>query len=101
MARPRSEKVKQVKARLVARIHDGLHRPGDRFMSNRAIAEQFQISYQTADRLVRELCDEGLLVRRAQSGTYLPGERATRVGAQLVFHRRARRMGSFGARLLA
>lgn len=90
-----------MKARLEARISDGLHRPGDRFMSNRAIAERYGISYQTADRLVRELCAEGKLVRRAQSGTYLPGRRPTRVGAQLIFHMRGRRTGSFGARLLA
>ncbi|MCC6238943.1 MAG: substrate-binding domain-containing protein [Phycisphaerales bacterium] len=101
MARPRSSKVHQVKARLLARIADGLHRPGDRFMSNRAIARQFVVSYQTADRLVRELCAEGKLVRRSRSGTYVPGKRRTRIGAQLIFHPRAKRMGSFGARLLA
>ncbi len=69
-------------------------------MSNRAIAEQFDISYQTADRLVRELSAEGLLVRRSASGTYLPGQRKALAGAILMFNTRARRAGSFGARLL-
>jgi hypothetical protein len=100
MPRPRSDKTAQAKSRLVARIRDGLHRPGDRFLSNRAIAAQYGLSYQTAHRLIGELCREGLLVRRAASGTYLPGGRAAPLAARLVFHRRGRRRDSFGARLL-
>src|SRR5205823_3700733 len=76
------------------------HRPGDRFLSNRAVAEQFDLSYQTADRLIRELVNEGLLQRRAASGTYVPGQRVEIQGVQLIFHRRAKRKASFGARLL-
>jgi hypothetical protein len=65
------------------------------------LAGQFEISYQTADRIVRELMREGLLLRRTGSGTYIPGEKRTLISVQLVFHRRARRKSSFGARLLA
>lgn len=85
---------------LVARLNDGLHRPGDRFLSNRAIADQYGVSYQTADRLVRELVAAGLLERRPASGSYVPGKRIDLRGVQLVFHRRARRAHSFGARLI-
>jgi hypothetical protein len=101
MGRPRTSKVLEVKSKLLVRLRDGLHRPGDRFMSNRAVAQQFNISYQTADRLIRELCAEGYLVRREASGTYLPGARPVRFGAELLFHERAKRAGSFGARLFA
>ena len=100
MARPRSERVEIAKQKLIARLQDGLHRSGDRFLSNRAIAGQFAVSYQTADRLVRELVDEGYLTRRAASGTYVAGRSAKRSGVQLIFDMRAQREGSFGARLM-
>lgn len=99
MPRQRTPHVEEVKTRLIARLRDGFFRPGDRFMSNRAIASRFGISYQTAHRLVSELAQSGLLVRRNASGTYLPGRAATLLGVQLVFHWRARRAGSFGHRL--
>ena len=55
MARPRSEKVQQLKRHLLSRIEEGYLRPGDRFLSNRALSTQFGISYQTAHRLIAEL----------------------------------------------
>lgn len=100
MARPPSDHVNHVRQMLVARLNDGLHRPGDRFLSNRAIADQYGVSYQTADRLVRELVAAGLLERRPASGSYVPGKRVSLRGVQLIAHRRARRPQSFGARLI-
>jgi hypothetical protein len=64
------------------------------------VAAQFGVSYQTAHRLLAELTEEGHLERRAQSGTYLPGGRGALRDVQLFFNARARREGSFGARLL-
>ncbi len=101
MSRPRSARVLEVKAALTARLRGGLGQPGGRFLSTRAVAQRFAISYQTAHRLLAELETEGLLQRRAASGTYLPGERRSLRGVQLIFHPRARRRGSFGAHLLA
>ncbi len=100
MPRPRSEKVAGLKEKLLTRIREGFLRPGDRFLSNRALAERFGVSYQTADRLSRELCSEGWIERRRGSGTYIAGEQARLAGVQFLFHARARRAGSFGARLL-
>jgi DNA-binding transcriptional regulator YhcF (GntR family) len=100
MPRPRSEHVSLVKAKLIARIVDGFHQPGDRFLSARAIAQQFEVSYQTADRLLKELEHEGHLNRRAASGTYLTGTAGRAAGVRLIFNERARRAGSFGSRLL-
>ena len=99
MARPESQKIKEARARLIARLQAGLHRPGERFMSNRIAARQLGISYQTAHRLVQELCAAGLLVRRTGAGTYVPGKSCELRAVQLLFHRRARRKESFGARL--
>src|SRR5687768_2614513 len=93
MARPRSPHVELVKRKLIARLNDGLHRSGDRFFSIRAIASHYGISYQTADRLLRELVAAGHLERRHGSGTYLRGGRQSPVGVQLIFDRRARRPG--------
>ncbi len=100
MARPRSPHVIEVKAALVARLQSDFAHPGGRFLSTRAVAQRFAISYQTAHRLLGELQEEGLLQRRAASGSYVPGARAELLGAQLIFHPRAKRKGSFGAHLL-
>ena len=101
MARPRTAHVELVKQKLIARLGDGLHRAGDRFFSARSISSHFEISYQTADRLLRELVAEGHLERRHGSGTYVCGGARTLDGVQLIFDRRARRAGSFGARLMS
>jgi len=100
MARPRSPHVSQVKAALVARLQGGFAHPGGRFLSTRAVAQRFGVSYQTAHRLLAELETEGLLRRQAASGSYVPGKRTTLDGVQLVFHPRARRKESFGGHLL-
>jgi DNA-binding transcriptional regulator YhcF (GntR family) len=100
MSRTRSPHVADVKQQLIARIADVHHSPGQRFLSNRAVARRYGISYQTADILLRELVEEGVLVRRAASGTYIPGERAEQAGVRLIFHPRARHKNSFGSFLL-
>ncbi len=100
MARPISDRIQAVRRTLIARIQNNAHQPGDRFLSNRAIADQFAISYQTADRIVRELVNDGLLIRRSAAGTFIPGEASPLIGAILLFDKRAKRKASFGARLL-
>ncbi len=100
MPRPRSKHTLLVKSKLIIRLKDGYHSPGQRFFSNRALSEHFGVSYQTAHRLIRELESEGWLDRRAASGTYVAGPSTVLTGAELVFHKRAGREGSFGARLL-
>jgi hypothetical protein len=100
MARTRSQKVIAVKAQLEERLREGLYRPGERFLSARELAAQYELSYQTAHRLLDELCSEGWVERRAASGTYVPGGESVLNGVRLVFSSRARRPHSFGARLL-
>jgi DNA-binding transcriptional regulator YhcF (GntR family) len=97
----RTRKTDDVKLRILNRLHNGFYQPGDRFLSIRDVAELFGVSYQTAHRLIGELCDEGVLQRRPQSGTYVPGGVQALAGAQLVFAVRAQHAESFGAKLLA
>ncbi|MGH8019433.1 MAG: substrate-binding domain-containing protein [Opitutaceae bacterium] len=99
MARPRSAHVIEVKAALAARLRSGFAAPGGRFLSARAVAQRFAVSYQTAHRLLAELEQEDLLRRKPASGSYLPGRPLALRGVQLVLHARAKRKGSFGARL--
>ncbi len=101
MARPRSERITAIKADLVAKLQHGYYRAGNRFLSARALAARYAVSYQTAHVLLRELVEAGMLVRRAASGTFLPGADGAPGGALLVFNSRAARPGSFGAMLLA
>lgn len=100
MSRTRTPHVADAKQQLIARIQDVHHPPGQRFFSNRAVARRFGISYQTADMLLRELVQEGVLVRRPASGTYIPGTRTEPAGVLLIFHPRARHKNSFGSFLL-
>lgn len=100
MPRSRSARVTAVKSSLIARIADGLHRPGERFLSTRAVAQRFGISFQTAHRVISELQAEGYLQRRPSSGTYIAGLKKSLRQAELWFHPRARREGSYGAHLL-
>jgi len=100
MARTRSPRINEIKAKLTARIRDGFHRPGDPFISNRALADRDEISYQTAHRLLEELVAEGWLERRASSGTFIAGKASCPKGVQFVFANRAKSPGSFGASLL-
>lgn len=96
----RSEHVQSVKNKLLTIIRAGNPCPGDPFLSNRAIARRFHVSYQTADNLVRELVQEGRLERRPGSGTYLPGGQPKTNGVLLIFNTRAKRKTGFGSRIL-
>ncbi|HEX9995906.1 MAG TPA: GntR family transcriptional regulator [Abditibacterium sp.] len=100
MPRSRSARVEEVEARLRLRLTQGVYRAGDRFPSAREVAAHFAISYQTAHRILAGLEGEGLLERRLKSGTFVPGGKRVWDGAHLFFSERARREGSFGARLL-
>ncbi len=101
MPRPRTPKVIEAKERIIGRLREGFHRPGQRFLSNRAVAQTHGLSYQTAHRLMTELQAEGWLVRAPGSGSYVPGPAHELRGVALVFHARAKRQGSFGAQLLS
>ncbi|MBC8137422.1 MAG: substrate-binding domain-containing protein [Fibrella sp.] len=105
MARSRSERVGEILVSLKTKLRDGGLLPGTRFLSARELSATYAVSYQTAHRLLEELCAEGLVERRAASGTYLPGGTDTELPGAftetwLILSGRARRPNSFGARLL-
>ena len=84
----------------MARLNDGFHRPGDRFLPAREVALRYRVSYQTAHRVITELREEGLLQRRESSGTFVAGKSKRLKGVELWFHPRAKESGRFGALLL-
>jgi DNA-binding LacI/PurR family transcriptional regulator len=100
MSGRKSEKILSLKAKLMARLTDGFHTPGQRFLSSRAVAARFGVSYQTAHRIIQELVTEDYLIRRSGSGTYIAGQLMRLKSVVLCFSPYARRPGSFGARLL-
>ena len=100
MARPTSGKVSSILDELRHRIEGGLYHPGERFLSARALADRFGVSYQTAHRILVKLTHEGLLERHGGSGSYISGERPCYRCAGLIFHERARNADSFGGSLL-
>jgi DNA-binding transcriptional MocR family regulator len=93
-------RVEAVHEALIEKIRSGLLRPGDRFVSARALSQRYEISYQTADRLLSQLAEEGYVVQRAQSGTFLLDAASVLTKPLIVFHSRGQRLGSFGCLLL-
>jgi DNA-binding transcriptional regulator YhcF (GntR family) len=97
--RPRGE-IDGIRGTLHAMVSDEFRRAGQRFISARYLSQRFQVSYQTAHRLLTELEGDGLIIRRAGSGSFIAGQKKTLRSALLIFARRAQRSGSFGDLLL-
>ncbi|MGB0767431.1 MAG: substrate-binding domain-containing protein, partial [Phycisphaeraceae bacterium] len=81
------------------RLGQRLHRPGDRFLTARQVADQYAVSYQTAHRLLADLEACGLIERRARSGTFIRGSTVKPTHARLVLHPRATNPQGFGGKL--
>ena len=58
-------RIEAVREALLDKIRNGLLRPGDRFFSARALSLRYNISYQTGDRVLSQLAEEGYVERRA------------------------------------
>src|SRR5690606_5484982 len=104
MPRKRTARVSEVKNALIEKITEGHRRPGNWFISNRELAARYEISYQTAHRLISELCEEGYLHRTPASGTYVASEKHPPTGVALMMHENSqskeRRFGAILRRLL-
>ena len=61
----------RVKRHIVRHIHDGSWPPGHRLPSEHELVAQFGISRMTANRALRELADEGRVVRTAGIGSFV------------------------------
>lgn len=95
----RTGHVQRVRQVLEERIANRPHRPGDRFVTARQIAEQFRVSYQTAHRLLADLAEAGLIERRPRSGSFIAGPRPSPTRVQLLLHPRASNPQGFGGKL--
>ena len=95
----RTDHVQQVLSALENRIRNRLHRPGDRFATARQIANQYDVSYQTAHRLLADLAERGLIVRRPRSGSYIAGPTYKPTRIRLMLHPRAENPQGFGGKL--
>ena len=84
--RPDVPKYRQVYDHLFRDIQDGRLQPGDRLPSEASLGKTFGASRITVGRAVRDLQREGLVVRRAGSGTYIrPPRSAGPTTPSLVF----------------
>ena len=61
----------QVKDHIARKIQDGTLRAGDRLPSEHALVAQFGISRMTVNRALRELVDQGRIVRTAGVGSFV------------------------------
>lgn len=104
MPRKRTARIAEIKKTLVEKITEGHRRPGNWFISNRELAARYEISYQTAHRLISELCEEGYLHRTPASGTYVASEKHPPTGIALMMNENSqseeRRFGSILRRML-
>lgn len=62
---------KRIKEHIEDLIRDGRLKDGDAIPPESALTEQFKVSRMTANRALRELTDEGVLVRVQGSGTFV------------------------------
>jgi len=71
-------KHRAVSRQIAAEINSGRHRPGDRLPSEAQLVKRFGVSRPTVGRALRDLQAQGLITRRAGSGTYVhsPNEAA-------------------------
>lgn len=61
----------RLKRHLLEKILNGTVEPGDRIPSENELVKEFKISRMTANRALRELMDEGYVVRIAGVGTFV------------------------------
>lgn len=63
--------LKRIKTHVLAQIEAGNWKEGDAIPSEQALANEFGVARMTANRALRELSDERILVRVQGSGTYV------------------------------
>jgi GntR family histidine utilization transcriptional repressor len=68
---PTIPRYQQLKAHIVAAIQSGRLRPRDRVPSEQDLVRRFGVSRMTANRALRELASDGILVRQSGVGTFV------------------------------
>ena len=64
-------KHRSISRQLTTEIQSGRHKPGARLPSEAQLVKRFKVSRPTVGRALRDLQDQGLIERRAGSGTYV------------------------------
>ena len=62
---------KRIKAHVLSQIQAGIWKEGDAIPSEQALASEFGVARMTANRALRELSDDRILVRVQGSGTFV------------------------------
>jgi GntR family histidine utilization transcriptional repressor len=62
---------KRIKAHVLSQIQSGVWKEGDAIPSEQALASEFGVARMTANRALRELSDDRILIRVQGSGTYV------------------------------
>ena len=77
--------IEQLRSHVESMIAAGNYAPGTRLPAIRTLAEQFRLTPGTTRRVIKELCDRGLLVLRHGSGTYVrPGNQPAPPGSRTI-----------------
>lgn len=77
-------KHRDISESLSAAIAGGKYAPGDRLPSEAQLVQQFNVSRPTVGRALRQLAQDGLIERRAGSGTYARDPDSARPSAQTL-----------------
>lgn len=72
-----SRKTGNIVETLREQISSGALKPGTRIMSSRELSRHFQVSLVTANKALRELVEENLIVRNDRSGSFVKKNRQT------------------------
>src|SRR3546814_18409572 len=70
---------RQLKARVIAMMLDGVLKPGDALPSVRQVAAEYQLNPITVSRAYKELADEALVEKRRGLGMYVIEEASTKL----------------------
>lgn len=83
-AMSKQPKHREISGSLSAAITGGKYAPGDRLPSEAQLVQQFKVSRPTVGRALRQLAQDGLIERRAGSGTYALNPNSARPSAQTL-----------------
>src|SRR3981189_492615 len=78
-------KHRTISRQLATEIATGKHSPGARLPSEAQLVKRFRVSRPTVGRAMRDLQEQGLIERRAGSGTYVRAEGAPAAALRSAF----------------
>lgn len=66
-------RTEMAKCRIISDINDGVYLPGSKLPTRHQLMEGFGLARASVDKVIRALCDDGILVSVKGSGTYVAG----------------------------